>query len=214
MVRPSRNLDQALLASGAALYPALGCAGLTVRAVAVHAGVTAGMFHYHFASKEEFLRQVLQGFYEDLFDQLSVSAAQPGSPLVRLRATLLRGARFLRDQAPLLQRVLVDAHAGEAVARDFLQRNLPRHIQLVLQLMDEGERAGELPPQPPLLRMTFLFGAVIAPLLAGSALRDAGLVPALAVPLIEPQVLSDAAINRRIDLALRALTQKGENHAD
>ena len=52
MPRPSRHLDQALLASGAALYPALGCAGLSVRAVASLAGVTAGMFHYHFESKD------------------------------------------------------------------------------------------------------------------------------------------------------------------
>ena len=80
MPRPSRNVDQALFASGAVLYPQLGCAGLSVRAVAAHAGVTPGMFHYHFESKEAFLRTLLQRFYEDLFSRLSVPAGQGGAP--------------------------------------------------------------------------------------------------------------------------------------
>ena len=80
MPRPSRNVDQALLASGAVLYPQLGCAGLSVHAVAAHAGVTPGMFHYHFESKEAFLRTLLQRFYEDLFSRLSVPAGQGGAP--------------------------------------------------------------------------------------------------------------------------------------
>ncbi|MCB2034217.1 MAG: helix-turn-helix transcriptional regulator, partial [Ottowia sp.] len=66
MPRPSRNLDQRLLQSGRRLYPRLGCAGLTVRAVADDAGVAPGMFHYHFDSKEAFLRQVLQQFYDEV----------------------------------------------------------------------------------------------------------------------------------------------------
>lgn len=206
MPRPSRHQDQALLASGAALYPELGCAGLSVRAVATHAGVTAGMFHYHFESKDDFLRQVLQGFYEELFSQMSAPAHQPGPPLERLRSTLVVIARFLREHAPLLRRVMGDAQAGHPVATDFIARNLPRHVELVLVLLAEAEQAGQLGPQPPLLRATFLFGAVLAPVLAASAMRDTGLLPAFAQPLIQPQVLSDAAIDERIALALQALT--------
>ena len=140
MPRPSRHLDQALLASGAALYPALGCAGLSVRAVASLAGVTAGMFHYHFESKDAFLQQVLQGIYEELFSRLSAPAHRPGAPLVRLRGTLTVIARFLRDHAPLMRRVLGDAQAGHAVATEFLQRNLPRHVEVVVALLAEAEQ--------------------------------------------------------------------------
>ena len=206
MSRPSRNQDQALLASGAALYPESGCAGLSVRAVAAHAGVNAGMFHYHFQSKEDFLRQVLQGIYEQLFSQISAPAHEPGPPLVRLGSALRVIARFVRDHAALLGRVLSDAQAGQPVATEFLQRNLPRHVELVLGLLAEAEREGALGAQPPLLRATFLFGAVVAPVLAGSLLQGSGLLPALAVPLVQPQVLSDAAIDERIGLAMAALT--------
>ena len=58
--RPSRNLDRALLAAGRELFPSRGCPGLTVREVAEAAGVNLGMFHYHFKSREAFLRALLQ----------------------------------------------------------------------------------------------------------------------------------------------------------
>ena len=60
MPRPSQNIDEALLRSGLALLPRLGCSGLSVRRVAEHAGVNPAMFHYHFQSKAVFLRSVLQ----------------------------------------------------------------------------------------------------------------------------------------------------------
>ena len=48
MARPSQNVDQRLLEAGLALLPQTGCAGLSVRRLADHAGVNLGMFHYHF----------------------------------------------------------------------------------------------------------------------------------------------------------------------
>ena len=206
MPRPSRNVDQALFASGAVLYPQLGCAGLSVRAVAAHAGVTPGMFHYHFESKEAFLRTLLQRFYEDLFSRLSVPAGQGGAPLDRLRAALLAFGSFVRLHAPELRRVLADAEAGHAVAVDFLRRNMPRHVKLLLQLLAEAEAAGQIAPRPPLLRLTFVLGAVAMPVLAASMLKEQGLLPALARPMVVPQVLSDEAIAQRAEMALKALT--------
>jgi AcrR family transcriptional regulator len=67
MPRPSQNLDLALLQAGHALFPDAGCARLSVRAVAAAAGVNVGMFHYHFRSKDDFLRALLAQVYEDVF---------------------------------------------------------------------------------------------------------------------------------------------------
>lgn len=206
MVRPSRQIDEALLASGAALYPQLGCAGLSVRALAAHAGVAPGMFHYHFESKQDFLRLLLQRFYEDLFSQLELPAGQPGAPLQRLHAALCVMARFLRQHAAEVRRVLADAEAGEVVARDFLRRNMPRHLRLLQDLLAEAEAAGHIGHQPPLLRITFLMGAVVAPVLVGSVLKQTGFLPSPVRAHVAPQVLADDAIALRANLALHALT--------
>ncbi len=206
MARPSRQIDQALLASGAALYPQCGCGGLSVRAVAAHAGASPGMFHYHFESKDAFVREVLQRFYEDLFSQIALPARQAGEPLQRLRQVLLALGRLLRQHALVLRRVLADAEAGHAVAVDFLRRNMPSHVKLLLQLLAEAEAAGQIAPRPPLLRLTFVLGAVAMPVLAASMLKEQGLLPALARPMVVPQVLSDEAIAQRAEMALKALT--------
>ena len=85
MARPSRNLDRALLAAGRELLPARGCAGLSVREVAEAAGVNLGMFHYHFKTREAFLRALLQSLYEEMFSQLSFQGSADWGPLENLR---------------------------------------------------------------------------------------------------------------------------------
>lgn len=218
MARPSQQLDQALLHSGRQLYPQLGCAGLTQRAVAEHAGVAPGLFHYHFGSKDGFLRALLQQLYEALFAGLQAGASADGPPLQRLRRVLLGLAGFAREQRPLLLRLAADASAGHAVVQDFLRANAPRHLGLVLGLLAEARAGGALPPAadataaatPPLAEASFLLGAVLAPMLAAPAM--AALQPAL--PGAPPQglagwldaaVLSDAAVAARCDRALAAL---------
>jgi len=205
MPRPSRQLDQALLASGRELYPQLGAAALSVRALAEHAGVNAGMFHYHFESKDTFLRTLLQQLYEEMFTQLSQEIGLPGAPLQRLRQALAVLGRFLRTHGAVIGRIWADAGQGEPVAREFMQANAPRHIGLLLALFDEAERAGDIVPMPPMQRFTFVLGAVAAPVLVATRVAELGVAPKALRPLLEPQVLSDAAILARADLALAAL---------
>jgi AcrR family transcriptional regulator len=208
MPRPSQNLDQALLASGRALFPEFGCAGLAVRAVAEHAGVTPAMFHYHFGSKDEFLRTLLQQMYEEMWASLAGTAARRGPPLARLRAALGTMARFARAQRALLARVLLDALGGEPVALDFVARNAPRHMGLLAGLLEEMRADGAARGVAPLQGLVFMLGAVLMPIVFVSRLAERGAFPASAVPAagtFDDQVMSDAAIDERIERALAAL---------
>jgi len=205
MARPSQHLDRALLAAGRALYPRLGCAGLSVRALAERAGVNPAMFHYHFKSKDQFLRTLLQQLYEDLFATLNHDVALQGPAIERLRSGLNGLARFARDHRPLVSRVWVDATAGHAVAREFVRANAPRHVGLLLQLLAQAEHERAVVALPPLQRLSFVMGSVMAPLMILSNLATMGVAPGLLPRELEPQVTSDAAIAARVDLALRAL---------
>jgi AcrR family transcriptional regulator len=206
MPRPSRNIEQALLQSGRALYAERGGARLSVRALVEHAGVNLGMFHYHFKTKDAFLRQLLAGIYEEMFTQLSGQVQQSGPPLQRLREALKVLAGFVRSHAQILGRVLADAAAGDAVAVEFLRANAPRHLGLLLKLMDQAQAEGLLLPMAPLQRFIFLMSAVAMPLLVAPTIASLGVAPDLLGGELETQVLSDAAIAERIELALRALT--------
>jgi AcrR family transcriptional regulator len=205
MPRPSRNIDQALLRSGRALFPSLGCAGLSVRAVAEHADVNVGMLHYHFGSKDAFLRTLLQQIYEEMFEQLGSAALHGDTALQRLREVLVFIARFVRANADVVGRIWTDAGAGAPVAREFVKANAPRHVGLLLGLLEQAEREGALRPMPALLRATFLMGAVLAPMLVVPRIVAWGVAPPPVARHVQDDVLSDHAIATRVDLALSAL---------
>ncbi|MBL0728286.1 TetR/AcrR family transcriptional regulator [Piscinibacter sp. HJYY11] len=203
MPRPSQNVDQLLLDAGLELLPQTGCAGLSVRKLADHAGVNLGMFHYHFKNKDTFIRAVLQRVYEEMFSALTLKVDQKRPVLDNLRAVLAVLARFGREQHPLLLRMAADAMAGEAAVIEFFSANLPRHVAVVLSLVMQAQREGLIVDAPPQEAIAFLAGAVGAPVLIGGALGSRA--PAPVVAAIEHHVLSDAAVARRIDYALRGL---------
>jgi len=205
MPRPSRHLDRALLAAGRELLPAHGCSGLTIRQVAEAAGVNIGMFHYHFRTREAYLRAVLQGAYEEMFSQLTLGIAKEGSATANLRAALRVLGRFLLDNRALIARILADALGGQAIARDFLKDNFPRHLGVLLMLVAAGQAAGELRPMAATQAVAFCAGALAMPILVGGAIAESGgLEPAFAREL-RADILTERSLDERIELALAAL---------
>ncbi len=204
--RPSRNLDRALLAAGRALLPQRGCAGLSIREVAEAAGVNLGMFHYHFKSREAFLRTLLQSMYEDMYSQLTFEADEKLGPMEALRAALRFMGRFVRANRPVLARVLGDALCGEPIAVEFLRTNFPRHLGMILRLIEGAQAAGLVKPMPPPQAMGICAGSLAMPILVGGAVVDSGALGAAGSRMMTAALLSDAALDQRIELALGAIS--------
>jgi AcrR family transcriptional regulator len=194
-----------LIAAGRALLPAVGCAGLSVRALAERAGVASGMFHYHFGSKEQFLRTLLAGMYEEMFASLSQQVAQAADPVERLVGALRLLARFARAHRQLLARLWSDAMAGNPAAQDFFKHNMPRHMGLLMAQVAQAQADGTLRELPPLTTLSFVMGALPLPMIFVAGLVDAGTLPRGGKALFAEQVMSDAAIEARIGLVLDAL---------
>jgi len=210
MPRPGRNIEHSLLQSGRVLYAQRGAARLAVRALTQHAGVNLGMFHYHFKTKDAFLRQLLDGWYEEMYAPLSSSAQQDGPPLERLRQALFVLASFVRDHAAMLGRVITDAAVGEPVAVEFIRSNAPRHLQLLLGLMAQAQKDGALARVPPLQRFIFVMSAVAMPLLVAPGIQSLGVEPGVLGEALRRQVMSDRAIRQRIEMALAGLAADEE----
>ncbi len=205
MPRPSRNVDEQLLRAGRDLFPETGYAALSVRRVAERAGVNPGMFHYHFRTKDAFVRRLLQQVYDEMFADFEVAAGD-GPPVAALRRAVGVIANFAAVHRGLFRRIVIDALAGQPVAIEFLRSNLPRHVGVIVALVAAGQRAGKLRPLPLAQAVSFLAGAVAAPVLLGGALLDSGVAPAEVAVRFEADVLSADAIALRIDLALAALS--------
>ena len=205
--RPSRNLDRALLAAGRALFPSRGCAGLSIREVAEAADVNLGMFHYHFKSREAYLRALLQTMYEEMYSQLSFEADEKLGPLEALRHALRFMGRFVRANRPFLTRVLGDAACGDPIAVEFMRKNFPRHLGLILHLIEAAQAQGLVRPMPAPQAMGFCAGSLAMPILVGGAVAESGALGAAGSRMIAEALLSDAALDQRIELALAAISQ-------
>jgi AcrR family transcriptional regulator len=207
MPRPSRNLDLALLAAGRALLPQRGCAGLSVREVADAAGVNLGMFHYHFKSREAFLRGLLQSVYEEMYAQLAFEADPRLGPMEALRAALRFMARFVRANRPVLARVLGDALCGDPIANEFLRANLPRHLGMIVGLIEAAQAKGLVREMAPVQALGLCAGSLAMPILVGGAVVESGVLGTAGSKRVEAALLSDAALDQRIELALAAISK-------
>ena len=206
MPRPSRNIDELLLQTGRELLADSGASALSIRRLTRQAGVNLGMFHYHFKSRENFIRTLLQQMYDEMFASLSVQVERQQTSYETLRSAVRVLARFGRDNRRLLLRISLDALNGEVLAAQFLQSNLPRHVQVIIGLIVAGQNEGVLRKVPVMQALAFLAGSVAAPILMGTAAVASGLVPAAVTAQLEAEMLSDEAIDQRIDMALHGLS--------
>jgi len=179
-----------------------------VREVAEAAGVNLGMFHYHFKTREAFLRAVLQGVYDEMYGQLSAAAASPVKARVhleRFRGALRFMGRFVRANRPVLARVIADGLCGDAIAVEFVRDNFPRHLGVLHAMIKAAQDSGEMRPLPLPQVMGFCAGSLAMPILfAGAAIDSGAFAPPMA-EAVEEMLLSDRSLDERIDLALSAL---------
>src|SRR5258706_2767318 len=204
--RPSRNLDQALLAAGRRLFPARGCGAMAVREVDDAVGVNLGMFHYHFKSREAFLRALMQQAYEEMFSTLTLEAGRDAEPVANLRRAFQVLGRFARDNRPFLARVFTDALSGEQCAREFLRENMPRHIAVLGKLIVEGQNQGRLIAVPVAQAIGLCGGALVMPILVRGALLGSGALARPTAAAVEAPFLTQPGIAQRIHLALPAIS--------
>jgi AcrR family transcriptional regulator len=205
MPRPSRNVDQLLIEAGRTLLPQTGLRRLSIRAVTERAGVNLGMFHYHFKTKDVFVRAILQQTYNDMFASLQMTAHSGISALDNLRASINLLARFGRDNRQLIVRLAGDALAGDAMAIEFLRANMPRHIEVIMQLLVQAQNEKSLRTLALPQALAFLIGGTAAPLLVGAAAIDSGFARMMVAQQLVESVFTDAAISERIDMALAGM---------
>ncbi|MBM4256144.1 MAG: TetR/AcrR family transcriptional regulator [Deltaproteobacteria bacterium] len=206
MTRPSRNIDQVLIATARELLPETGCRGFSIRQLTDRAGVNLGMFHYHFKKREEFLAHVLHEVYQEMFATLTFQAHADRPPVEHLRAALTVLGHFARDNRQLMRRLMADAMSDDPTAVEFFRRHFPLHLAVLAQLVVAGQQAGLLRKMPPLQAITFLASGIAMPNILATMFTSQGGLPAAMIERLNNDVLSDAAIAQRVDMAIRGLS--------
>ncbi|MFZ6861753.1 TetR/AcrR family transcriptional regulator [Undibacterium sp. Ji67W] len=169
-----------LLKSGLVLVELKGLRGLTVRELAAHANVNLGSFVYHFRNRDSFLAELVEIWYQPMYEQLRLTSEAAGnaSALSRLKSTLENLIDLVSAKAPFISHLFADAFAGEVAAQKFLL-NLPnRHPQIIYRLASEAQREKSIVSGSTLHLVIFIMTAVGMPmLLAGEMMRGCDWLP-------------------------------------
>ena len=193
------------------MLPETGISGLHLREVARRAGVNLGLFHYHFGSKDAFTGRLLQELYEDFFAKLSLESRGEGSPLERLRRSLIAIGRFMRQRRHFMMMIIQEVLQGHKGCVEFARKNMPRHVSVIAGLIQEGQAAGQIKPLPLPMAMAFIMGGIGVPNLMITMLERAGSTRAfdMTPKELESLMLGDRALEQRADFIVSAVAVQG-----
>lgn len=208
---PDITSRERLLRAGLALARRSGVRRLTVRAVASTAEVNLGSFVYHFGTRDNFLDELIERWYAPLFSELALAAAANGDALAHLREALLAIVRWLVKNREFVGHLMLDAAAGEAAAQRFLRSLDRRHPALLLQLIGRAQQQRRLRAADPVHTMLFLMSTLAAPVVLFHLVGQQGIAPPQLLKALAQFTSDPAAIETRLDWALRGLAPEGED---
>ena len=190
------------LAAGAKLYPQYGYRQLSVRLLTAETGLSSGMFHHLFASKADFVAELLESQNADTFGRLDFRTDEHASAVAKLRHAVCLLAGGVRDNLAWINRIFADSADGVETADTFLRQQFDRYSAWLYQLL--GECFPQMPLPDLVMRMSYQCSSVVAPMFLSIRLNNMGILLEEVSSHI-PAVLSDEALEQRIDWTFAAL---------
>ena len=208
MARPSTQTDQKLLAMGRKHFSRYGVCGLSVRKIAREAHINLGMFNYHFGTKEKFIRTLLQQEYEKFFSALQaefLSKTNKEHPRDQLRSLLKVFAGFIFKHRDFVAALIKDLVSGEKIPLEFARKNVPRHIRLILGVIENGQKNGEIRQDLPKEQILILCLSTLGPpIVLGEALSRLKIKEINGTA--KNMFFSEEQIDARIEFLIKGLT--------
>jgi len=198
-----------LLAAGREIMLKEGFQGLTVRQVAASADANLGSFVYHFGTRDAFIQALLEEWYAPLLSRVTGVAEDVGTPLERLRRSVLQLIDFAAENDAFMGRVLMGAAAGEKVARRFLASLAQRHPRVLLSLIAAAQTDGAIVDEHPAQVLCFLMASVGLPRLIASAWHGPALFKGSIGSTMSRIARDRNYIVQRLDWAILGLTPQG-----
>jgi AcrR family transcriptional regulator len=150
-----------LLAAAAREFAARGFAGANVDRIAGAAGVNKAMLYYHFASKAALYLEIVGGMFEAIAARVRTIPASPAAPDEKVAAfveAIAAEAEARPHFPPIWFREIAEGgvHLDDATIGE-----MAGILRTLVQILDEGVRAGRFRPVHPLL----VHGGIVGPVL-------------------------------------------------
>jgi len=176
MARPRSDIQPRIVHAARAEFLARGVDAATLRAIARRARTTIGMIYYYFPSKDDLFMAVTEEVYARFLDDLNAVVDHHHDTRARLRAVIGRLGAARDEEREVLIVVAREVLTSPDRRARIVARFVRGHIGLVMGVLAEGQRRGEVEPELPLGLVAVVTGAVGAfPQLAAQAVGPLGL---------------------------------------
>ncbi|MFC1501299.1 TetR/AcrR family transcriptional regulator [Elusimicrobiota bacterium] len=213
MTRPSQNTDLKLIETAKKLIPKVGFSGLKIREICKKAGVNLGMFNYHFKTKEKFVEILLTDVYSQFFKHFQIESEHGKNSYERLKNSLMNIGFFIRDNRFIIMAILEEVIAGNKRIMDFVKSNMMKHLSIMLNLVKECQKDGYIIEINPIMVALSLFPTIAAPNILSRIVEKYTDKTFLGnfTSLLNSMIISDIALKKRVEIALRGVTVRGTN---
>jgi len=176
----SADTPASLLAAGRKLFARYGYEGASVRAITAEAGANLGAITYHFGSKKALYNRVVEACVMPLATRVAAALASPGPVLDRLERVIEAYFQHFAENPDLPQLMLQELVLGGGPP-EAAGPPMRRIYGLIVQVLREGQAAGEIRAGDPVLLGLTVISQPIFPMLvrqpvkaiAGLDLQDA-----------------------------------------
>jgi AcrR family transcriptional regulator len=136
---------QQIIDAAARVFREKGYDGATLRDIAKEAGLLPGSLYYHFRSKEELLRLIVEQPIRDLHAHLEEIVASEASPAQKLALALAAQLRAFDMHYPYLFVHIHNVLRVDTMHPD-MQKRAKRYQEFWQQILTQGVKMGEFPP--------------------------------------------------------------------
>lgn len=137
-----QRVDEILVAARD-LFCEKGYESLAVSEIAARIGVVEGTIYKYFATKRELLLRVLEHWYEEMFGDYARDLAGLTQHRARLRLLVWRHLRSVRDYPRLCGLMFREVQSERDYRGTVLHDLNRRYTQLLVEVVEAGQRAGE-----------------------------------------------------------------------
>ncbi len=176
MARPRSDIRARILRAARSEFLGRGVDGAPLRAIARRARTTIGMVYYYFPNKDDLFMAVIEEVYSRFLGDLAAAVAGHDDTRARIGALIGRVGAIDDDEREILILVVREVVSVPARRAIVIERFLRGHVPLILGVLTDGQRRGQVDPGLPPALALVVTGAVGAfPQLAAHALAALGL---------------------------------------
>lgn len=161
MARPSRNLDKILIEAGKKRIMKSGISAISIRSICTEHGINLGMFHYHFKTKENYIKIIFKSLNEDLHNYWAKETEGINDPLDKLKKILLINTKIFKEQRGVFETIIRDLNIFDEFYQQIAKEMHFSWRQFFYTLIDECKKDNYLDKNISNDKMVFVFSGAI-----------------------------------------------------